>query len=367
MSKSTIRYGILITLHFFWLSKANTVNLQQSNSSSFSTEFVIVDSILHPRSKELQVYFFRPRNATKPCPTIYFCHGIGATHPEYYRLLIDYIVSHNINVCYSTYKHVKAALFPRSTYSQLWRGFVAGHRKWKDFIDDTQIGIIGHSYGGGAAANMAWKAVHKMKWGSKGLFVYTMAPWYCHKMSAKRFSDFPSHTILVTQVYEDDFINDYRMAQDIYYSFKIPENRKCFITVFNARKDSSDVSADHCVPCVEDKNRYMGRYVVYPVIDSLLYYSFHETYEEQVGRVRQRGQLRKTGICDGWECTFLKGTECAFKCSQRRYLNFWGHAMNPRFKGTRLMPVPVRLCAQTPQTILRYCAFGVSQVLGKNK
>ena len=365
MSQSSNRHGILVTLFFVWVSKANIVNFQQVNSNSFSAEFVIVDSIPHPRSKELHVYFFRPRNITTPRPTVYFCHGIGATHPEYYGLLINYVVSHNVNVCYSTYKPVKAAIFPRATCSQLWRGFTAGHRKWKDFIDDTQIGFIGHSYGGGAAVHMAWRAVHKSKWGSKGCFIYTMAPWYCHKMNARRFNDFPSHTILVTQVFEDDYTNDYRMAQDIFRSFKIPENRKCFITVFTAKKDSTDVPAGHSVPGVEDKNRYLGRYAVYPVIDSLVYYSFHETFEKQLGRVRRRGQLRKTGINDGWECTFLKGTKCAFKRSQRKYLNFWGHAMNPRFKGTRLMPTPVRLCVQTPQTLIRYCSFGVSQILEK--
>lgn len=365
MSQSSIKYGILVTLLFFWASKANLVNPQQVNSDSFITDLVIVDSIPHPRSKDLKVYFFRPRNSTTPIPTVYFCHGIGATHPEYYDLLIDYVVSHNVNVCYSTYKPVKAAIFPRAAYSQLWRGFAAGHRKWKDFIDDTQIGFIGHSYGGGAAIHMAWRAVHKRKWGSKGCFIFTMAPWYCRKMNKKRLGDFPSHTILVTQIYEDDFTNDYRMAQDIFRSLKIPENRKCFITVFNAKKGSVDVSAGHSVPGVEDKNRYMGRYVIFPVIDSLVYYSFHETFEEQLGRVRQRGQLRKTGIEDGWECTLLTGTKCAYKRSQRKYLNFWGHAMNPRLKGTRLMPPPVRLCVQTPQTMIRYCAFGVSQVLGR--
>ncbi len=363
MKQTSIKYGILLTMFIFRVGKASIADFHQANSDSFSTEYIIVDSIHHPRCEELKVYFFRSKNVTTPCPTIYFCHGIGATHPEYYDILIDYIVSHNVNVCYSTCQPVKAAVFPRDAYTQLWRGFVAGHRKWEDFIDDKQVGFVGHSYGGGAAVHMAWRAVHKRNWGSKGCFVYTMAPWYCHKMNKKRFGDFPSHTILVTQVYEDDHTNDYRMAQDIFNSFLMPDDRKCFITVFSAKKDSINVPAGHSVPVVEDENRYLGRHVVYPVIDSLLFYAFNEPFEEQIGRVRRRGQLRKTGESDGWECTFLKGSKCAFKRSQRKYLNFWGHAMNPRIKGSRLMPVPVRLCIRTPQTVMRYCAFGVSKVL----
>ena len=113
-------------------------------------------------------------------------------------------------------------------------------------------------------------------------------------MSEKRFNDFPSHTILVTQVYEDDFINDYRMAQDIFRSFNIPENRKCFITVFNAKKDSINVPADHSVPCIEDKNRNIGQYVIYPVLDSLLYYSFHKSEEIFAERCRP---LSRTVTC----------------------------------------------------------------------
>lgn len=365
MSQSSIRYAILVTLSFIFISNANIANLQQVRSDTINTEFVTVDSIQHPKSKDLRVYFFRLRDSSTPRPTVYFCHGIGASHPDYYNLLIDYVVSHNVNVCYSTYKHAKAAVFPRLAYLQLWRGFTAGHRKWKKFIDDTQIGFIGHSFGGGAAVNMAWRAVHKKGWGSKGCFIYTMAPWYCHGMNKERFSEFPAHTILVTQVYEEDYINDYRMAQDIFRSFNIPESRKCFITVFNGKKGSVAVPADHSLPGVRDKNRYMGRYVVYPVIDSLVYYSFQETYKEQLGRKRQRGQLRKTGLDDGWVCTFLKSKQCAFKRSQSKYLNFWGHAMNPRANSSRIMPAPVRLCVKTPQTVVRYCAFGVSKILGK--
>ncbi len=367
MNQSSIKYGILVTLLFVWASNANIVNYKQKNIDSINTEFIIMDSIPHPHSMKMNVYFFRPANATTPRPTIYFCHGIGVTHPDYYKLLIDYVVSHNVNVCFSTYKPVKAVISPRATYSQLWSGFVAGHRKWKGFIDDTQIGFIGHSYGGGAAVHMAWRAVHKMKWGSKGCFIYAMAPWYCHKMNTRHFKDFPSHTILVTQVFEDDYINDYRIAQDIFHSFKIPENRKCFITVFTAKKDSVDLPAGHCLPGLEKGNRYLGRYIVNPVIDSLMYYTFNESYKEQSGRIRKRGQLRKTGANDGLECTFLKGKKCAFTRPQCKYLNFWGHAMNPRFKGTRLMPPPVRLCVQTPQTVIRYFTFGISQVFGKDE
>jgi hypothetical protein len=328
---------------------------------------IVVDSIPHPADKSLQVYFFRQRERTAQLPTIYFCPGIGSTDWLRYRELLVYLVTHGVNVCYSPYNPVIAAVFPTHTYSAMWRGFSEGNRTWKRFIDNERIGFIGHSYGGGAAPYMAWRAVNIRKWGSKSCFIYTMAPWYCHRMNGRRFNDFPAHTILVTQVFEDDHTNDYRMANDIHQSFPLSESRKCFITVFTGKRDTAIVRASHTVPEIQEGKRDLGRIAVFPVIDSLLYYAFGESFEKQAGRCRGAGHMRIIGGSDGLECRFFKGKTCAFRRSQNDYLNFWGHAMNPRFQAVRCLPPPVRLCVQTPQTIARYCAFFTSSIASPHR
>ena len=359
MLHKKIGYGFLLNMLFIWSGNAN---ISYNNFNVNITEKVIVDSIEHPKNPELKVYFFRPENTYKPLPVIYFCHGIGATNPQTYRFLIDYIVANNVCVCYSTCDPVLAAITPRVAYTHLWKGFVAGHKKWKQFIDNRRIGIVGHSYGGGAAANIAWKAVHQKKWGKNGCFVYIMAPWYCYGMNSNRFNEFPKHTILVTQVFEDDNINDYRMACDIYRSFGIPKDRKCFITVFSAKNGSTKVEADHGVPEVRKTENLLGKYVVFPVIDSLLYYAFDESFNSHPNTQKRRYQLRTTGAEQGWECRFIKDNTCALKQPQSNYINFWGHSMNPRIKGTRAMPRILRLGLHTPQTIIRYCALGLGRM-----
>jgi hypothetical protein len=323
---------------------------------------ITVDSIPHPNRSDLQVYFFRPATARGPLPTIFFSHGIGAIHPDRYRLLIHYLVRQNVSVCYSNYTSSHAALAPRAAYTQLWQGFQAGHDTWKKYIDDQRIGFIGHSYGGGATPKIAWKAIHQKKWGSKACFIYIMAPWYCHGMTASRFESFPAHTILVTQVFEDDNINDYRIAADIFNSIRIPLERKCFITVFSAKKGESHIPALHTVPEISPEDHHLGRYVVLPVVDSLLLYAFNESETRQSQHSVRREQLRTSGTDDGWECVFYKGMSCALKKPQRKYLNFWGHGMNPRLTMTKHMPPLLRLCLQTPGTIIRYCAFGIDRI-----
>jgi len=352
-------YGFLLILLIIWSSNAN---ISSSNCSISITEKVIADSITHPQNPDLKVYFFRPVNNNKPLPVIYFCHGIGATHPQRYRFLIDYIVANNVCVCYSACDPFIAAISPATAYSHLWKGFVAGQKKWKRFIDIRKIGIVGHSYGGGAAANIAWNAVNRKRWGANGCFIYIMAPWYCYEMNADRFKEFPKHTILVTQVFEDDNINDYRMACDIYRSFEIPKDRKCFITVFSAKNGTTKVDADHGVPEVQKERNLLGKYVVFPVIDSLLYYAFDDSFNALPGTPKRNKQLRTTGIEQGWECRFIKDNRCALKQHQSNYVNFWGHCMNPRIKGTRAMPRLLRLGVHTPQTIVRYCALGLERM-----
>jgi hypothetical protein len=188
-----------------------------------------------------------------------------------------------------------------------------------------------------------------------------MAPWYCYGMSRWHFGCFPEHTIVVTQVFEDDDINDYRMAEDIFDSFRIRENRKCFISVFTARKSVSTVPAVHALPEMKFDSRDVGKAVVLPVIDSLFCYAFNDSLAHAHENIPREERFRKRDAGEGMSCTFYKGKECVFGTSQSGYLNFWGHGMNPRSKLTYHFPSAIRLTLKTPEMLIRYMAFGIGQ------
>jgi hypothetical protein len=251
---------------------------------------------------------------------------------------------------------------PLTAYRHLWKGIEHAAGRWDTYIDNTRIGFIGHSYGGGAIPRMAWKACQVKGWGSKSLFLYIMAPWYCHGMTRRHFADFPAHTILVVQAFQDDNINDYRIADDIFNSFTIAENRKCFITVYTATRDDAQIPSGHTMPELNTGASQAGKQVILPIIDSLLCYAFNDSVAQANKNSRRISGLRSACDADGLTCRFYKGRRCAFVKPQSRYVNFWRHAMNPRQTYINGLPAAMGRVLKTPETLFRYSAYGVARL-----
>jgi len=346
-----------------WLSLCIPCSIMASienNSSTTISNQILVDSIFHPDSDGNQIYFYRSTQRYTSAPTIFFCPGIGENNPQTYQNIIDYVLAQQVNLCYLSYGALSPGAFPRLTYNSFWRGICAAQNKWRNYLDSTKIGFVGHSYGGGMTSYVAWRAVKKKSWGTNGIFIYAMAPWYCHKMSALRWNDFPPHTILVTQVFENDRINDFRIAEDIFNSIKISNERKCFITVMNGSHQGKDLLVDHSLPC--RKNQSKSNIIVNPVIDSLIFYSFTESYRTQLGRKREALKQSVVSSGQGGKYAFIKGNRCPLNTSQSEFLNFWDHAINPQDKSTQWIPPPLRMCLKTPQTAAHYALWGLKAI-----
>ncbi len=318
----------------------------------------VVDSILHPGMADNFVYFFRPRNFFEKCPIVFFCHGIGENNPQAYGALITHIVSRGIAVVYSTYPSGLAVVSPQTAYAIMWEGFTAAVKSWGCYIDLARIGFLGHSYGGGAVPALAYKALVEKKWGKKGALFYIMAPWYSYNISQKQLASFPGNAVMIMEVFAEDKINDHRMAKDIFCAISIPDSRKTFVTLYSDSGQGAALIADHNVPLGKNNGEGVDAldfYGIYRQFDALSDFSFANNKDALGEAVGTGSELRNMG---NWrngkpvmDMSMTKNPEI-FR-DQSYYLNFWSHAINPRFRYINIGG-PFIFAWFTPRTLWHY-------------
>lgn len=253
---------------------ANAVLPITTGYGSDGSRRVITKTFVHPQWPREKVYVFHPANSLSPAPVIFFSHAYGATSPQYYAKLIEHIVSRGYVVVYSPYKTLRATHSQR--YTLLWSGFAAATAKYGKFMDLTKVGFVGHSFGGGATPAMAYKGLVEKRWGSKAAFIYIMAPWYSFEITQQQMKRFPKQTNLLVQVYQDDKINDHRMAIDLFKTINVPQ--KGYMILQSVSSQNCQLTADHFVPLTSGNNgrvNGLDYFGVYRIFDALADYSFN--------------------------------------------------------------------------------------------
>ena len=321
----------------------------------------IVDSIPAPQWKEHEVYFFHPRFDGKPRPILFFCHGIGAEDPQVYMQLFKHLVSWGYPVVYAPYNKSSAIGSPIEAYSMMWSGFNAGVRKWAANIDTARIGIIGHSFGGGAVPSLTWKMLNEKHWGNRGAFMYIMAPWYSYDITQKQLEQFPQSVALIMEVFDNDMTNDPRMAIDIFKSIAIPGSQKDFITLISDTCEGKALVADHGVP--------EGTYPFGWNVNALDYYGVYRMVHALAALTLDNDQsAREIALGDGCPAQRFMGAWWNGKpvaelvsCDtphisdpQSAYLNFWTHAANPRARRQQYFPSEDTASINSATTLLNY-------------
>lgn len=214
---------------------------QFGSKGPFTTTRVVVQNT-EPNAP-LPVSVFYPSNATvqQPVPVIFFSHAYGATSYILYDSLIDQLVSNGFAVVYPPYQTTNSTNPTR--YEQLWQGFVAATAEYGAIFDLTRVGFAGHSFGGGATPEMARRGVAR-GWGTNGLFIFSMAPWYNW---GTNMNQIPSTAKLVVQVYWDDNVNDHLIAQNDVWN-RMPQIVERNWQVIRASNGSCALDAGHSVP-----------------------------------------------------------------------------------------------------------------------
>lgn len=213
-------------------------------------------------SDGVQVSVLLPVEREGKVPVVFFSHAYGATNWHNYETLLQHLVSLGLAVVFSPYPTASDDV--KTRYAILWNGFEMAADTYSSDFDLLKIGFIGHSFGGGATPSMAWKSVVDKGWGGQSVLMFIMAPWYVHEISETQLSAFPENINLIVQVYDQDDVNDHRMATDIFNSISIKTDQKSYCNV---------PTGIHSTPSDREKND-LDRYAVREVLDALVDYTF---------------------------------------------------------------------------------------------
>ncbi len=190
---------------------------------------------------------FVPSNATaqNKVPVIFFAHGFGGISYQFYETLMRQLASNGYIVVFSPYT---SNLFATHTirYNQLWNGFVVAVQQNVAIMDTTKVGFAGHSYGAGATPEMARRGVAE-GWGSNGLFLFSMAPWYNWGTNPEQI---PASAKMIVQVYWDDETNQHLIGQNDVWN-KLPQITERKWQVIRASQTFCSLNAGHSVPVTE--------------------------------------------------------------------------------------------------------------------
>lgn len=205
----------------------------------------------NPRLPSQNVTVLLPEGTEGKRPVWCFSHGYGGSDPDNYRELLRHLASHGSVVVYPSYPALLGGQ-PATVYSILHDGFVAAAQRHAEAIDTTRVGFAGHSYGGGATPWLALKAFREDGWGSNGIALLILAPWYSFLLSDADLAAFSqAKTAAVVQVYEDDTVNDLRMGIDLFTRLGTAAANKDYLMVRSDRVEGYNYQATHRVPTRE--------------------------------------------------------------------------------------------------------------------
>jgi hypothetical protein len=282
---------------------------------------------------EVSSYCFIPDNQYIKMPVIFFCHGINETDYKTYSGLINHIVSEGYVLIYAPYKTVPLNNKQQDVYESLYKRFTFAVRKHLQVIDTSKTGFVSHSFGAGATPYISYRLLTINKWGNCGTFLYLMAPWYPCVITKKEFARYPSQVNLLMQVYNNDVINDPRIARGIYNQIGVSIANKRCMTVFSDSVPSFTITADHNFPCKKPeemtifhkngllrtfdllsamtfKNDTMARQILFPPSDTA----------DIVLAQWRFGLNVKPALLSRYVPIYHP---------QNTYLNFWDHLINP--------------------------------------
>lgn len=198
-----------------------------------------------PRFAGQEVTVYRPDGVAGPRPTWFFCHGFGGYRVTFYDPILRHLASHGWTAVFSPYA-VSGTI--EEHYDELFSGFAEAAARYPEFIDTRKVGFAGHSFGGGAAPALLLRAFRELGWGQDARCLMPMAPWYSFQLSDQDLADYPAGTQLVMQVYEDDVVNDHRMAIDVFRRLAVPASDKDFLLLRSDEIDGYAYQSGHNVP-----------------------------------------------------------------------------------------------------------------------
>ncbi|MGA0600980.1 chlorophyllase/cutinase-like alpha/beta fold protein [Caulobacter sp. KR2-114] len=222
-----------------------------------------VRAVANPADPAQPVQVFLPRGARGPRPVIFFAHGFGPGEWRNYEDLVRHLASRGYVVVFSSYEMFGVSMQQR--YEALRQGDRAAAAAFGTAMDLSRVGFVGHSFGGGAVPALAYDGVARQGWGANGAFMFELAPWYAMQADDRQIRALPPYVIEVAEVFDQDTVNDHRMAIDLFRTSAA--SRKAYFLVRSSGAGCG-VVADHSTPG-RNASHIQRQYAVFRPLDAL--------------------------------------------------------------------------------------------------
>lgn len=244
-----------------------------SGYGSDGTHTVGVISFVNPAFPEKNIEIYYPSDVQTKVPTLFYSHAYGGNISANIIGMLRFVAKKGYAIIFVPYQTTGVTIPER--YANLLNGFRQAAREHADIIDTTQVGFMGHSFGGGASFANAYTCFTENNWGKNGRFIYSLAPWYTFNISQDQLQAFPADTKLLMEVFDDDTTNDHRMAIDCFQNIGIPAAEKDYIRLKSDTISGYVYVADHVVPNTVSAFNALDYYAIYRFLDALCDYTFH--------------------------------------------------------------------------------------------
>jgi pimeloyl-ACP methyl ester carboxylesterase len=185
-----------------------------------------------------QITFYHPDSAVTANPTIFFISGWGQEYYIYDKFF-KYLASLGYSVV-NIYNYNPGSI--AVSYQNSLDMMQTTVNTYPDWIDTTKVGLMGHSYGGGATIWLGKQIfdANGLNWGSNGRLIMVFAPWLSFLVEDTDLQNYPAGVkLLMIQSYDDlhdggpNYNTDPRALRAVYELINIPDSEKDFITIFS--------------------------------------------------------------------------------------------------------------------------------------
>ncbi len=198
-------------------------------------------------------------------PVVFLVHGYLASFNWVYEGVINHFTSTGNIVVMATYTTDLAAV-QASADRALQALTAAVPQLERD--DLSNIGLIGHSLGGGVLPWVTQQVVAR-GWGSEGLWLFSLAPYQGIGTGPITL---PAHTRAIIEAYDQDTLVDRNVGVDLFRRLAIPAGQKDHVTVRSSSNGGVTLTAQHTSPnsviAPDDAIKFYGIYRVGDLLES---------------------------------------------------------------------------------------------------
>ncbi|HFB99825.1 MAG TPA: hypothetical protein ENJ53_03365 [Phaeodactylibacter sp.] len=211
----------------------------------------------------------------KKSPIIFFASGwfSDAQPSTTYKTLLKFMASHGYTVVYTYEGSTTDPQYTINGYKKILDADFAKNNILP-YADTTQIGVVGHSAGGGMALTILDYFSKQKNYGNNGRLLMTLDPWFAFDMDESDIKTLPSNTNVVFIKFGEGGNNDAdgtdaRIPLTEYYLLEsIADNKKDYQIFANA---------DHSYP--KGSGAYSTMQGILKPLDALMDYTFVEQSE----------------------------------------------------------------------------------------